>query len=267
MTTLQNKLVLITGASAGIGAATAKALAQRGARVALLARTEAALQTVATAIRQGGGQAHVYPVDVTQPEAVARVVAQVTAELGAPDIVINSAGVGRWLFTEETAPAEVQQMIGAPYLAAFYVTHFCLPAMLQRRSGTIVNINSPVARGGWPGATGYTAARYALQGFTQALWMDLHGTGVRCLSVVPGKTTSEYFTRNAGADVRVPRIANIVPTVTPEQVAQAVVWGLEHDAREVVLPFMLQLVFIFQHLFPWLMEWLMVQTGWRHGGK
>src|SRR5262245_1256103 len=113
MTNLQNKLVLITGASAGIGAATAKALAQRGARVVLLARTEAALQTVATAIQQGGGQAHSYPVDVTQPEALGRVVAQVTAELGAPDIVINNAGVGRWLFTEETSPAEVQQMIGA----------------------------------------------------------------------------------------------------------------------------------------------------------
>ncbi len=261
---IKESIALITGASSGIGAATAIALAQKGARVILTARTQSALETVADKIRAGGGLAQVVTGDLTEAATVERLHKQMADEVGHPEIVVNSAGAGRWLFTEETDPAEMVQMMGAPYFAAFYITRLCLPEMLRRGRGHIVNLNSPAVRGAWPGATGYTAARYAMYGFTNALRMDLHGTGVHVSSVLPGLTASEYFTRNTGSFERAPKISRIIPTVTPEQVAVAVVSAIEHNRREVVLPFMLQMVFAANHWLPWLVEWLVVQTGWKH---
>jgi short-subunit dehydrogenase len=155
----------------------------------------------------------------------------------------------------------MQQMLGAPFLAAFHVTRLCLPPMLQRRSGWIVNINSPVARGGWPGAAGYTAARYALQGFTNALRYDLHGTGVRVVSVVPGKVASGYFDHNPGVTERFPGLGRLLGTVTPEQVARAVVSAIRHNRREVVLPLMLRVFFALNAVAPRLLEWAIVRSS------
>ena len=155
-------------------------------------------------------------------------------------------------------------MMAAPYFAAFYVTRFCLPSMLERRRGHIVNVNSPVVRSAWPGAAGYTAARYALLGFTNALRFDLRGTGVNVTSIVPGKVAdSEYFQRNKGVEERIPAIGKIIPTVTSAQVAKATVQGVEQNKREVVLPFMLKVFFAANHFFPWPMEWLLAATGWQ----
>jgi short-subunit dehydrogenase len=175
--------------------------------------------------------------------------------------VVNSAGAGRWLYTEETRPEEMQQMLGAPFLAAFHVTRLCLPAMLQQRRGWIVNVNSPVARGGWPGAAGYTAVRYALQGFTNALRYDLHGTGVRVISVIPGKVSSGYFDHNPGVMDRFPGLGRLLGTVTPEQVARAVVHAIARNRREVVLPFMLRVFFALNAVAPRLLEWAIVRSS------
>jgi uncharacterized protein len=261
---IQNRIILVTGASSGIGAATAIALAKLGATLVLAARGEDALQSVAATIRAGGGSAHVYAGDLTNASVTEQLHARIVEQVGHPEIVVNCAGAGRWLFTEETSPQEMVQMMSAPYFAAFYITRLCLPEMLRRRQGQIVNVNSPAAWGGWPGAAGYTAARYAMQGFSNALRMDLAGTGVQAISIVPGKTTSEYFDRNPGAIERLPKIGALIPTVTPQQVALAIVDAIAHNRREVVLPFMLQLFFISNHFFPSLVEWMIVKTGWSH---
>lgn len=256
-----NRLALVTGASAGIGAATAELLAQRGARVLLVARSSEGLARVAARIHAAGGTALCCPLDLADAPAVEHTLTPLLASEGVPHLLVNSAGAGRWLYTEETRPEEALAMIGAPYLAAFHVTRLCLPEMLRRRSGHIVNVNSPVARGGWPGAAGYTAARYALYGFTNALRYDLHGTGVRVLSVIPGKVSSEYFDRNPGVTARLPRLGRLLGTVTPQQVARATVHGLEHNRREVVLPFMLRVFFALNALAPRLVEWAILRTG------
>jgi short-subunit dehydrogenase len=136
--------------------------------------------------------------------------------------------------------------------------------MLRRRAGHIVNINSPAAFGAWPRAAGYTAARYALYGYTAALRVDLHGTGVKVTSVVPGVVASEYFDRNPGVTERLPKIARLTRKVSPEEVASAVVHGLEHNRREVVLPGMLRVFLALNRLAPWLVERAVLRTGWRH---
>ena len=255
--------VLVTGASRGIGAATARVMAARGAFVRLVARDASALEQVADEINQAGGHALACPADLSDAAAVERLFEPIAASSDWPDILINSAGAGRWLYTEETSPAEAAQMMGAPYFAAFHVTRQCLPAMLRRRRGRIVMVNSPVARGAWPSAAGYTAARYALQGFTNALQLDLHGTGVGVTSIVPGVVSSDYFTRNAGVADRLPTLSRLLPTLTPEQVAQAILKGVTSERREVILPAMLRVMFAFNTLAPRLAEWLILRTGWQ----
>ena len=204
--------VLITGASFGVGAATARAVARAGGRVALLALTAAALEQIAAEIAAAGGTARAYPVDLADPAAVMQVAQRVAAEIGVPDIIVNNAGAGRWLFLEETSTEEAVAMMAVPYFAALYVSRAFLPAMLRRGRGLIVNVNSPASLVAWPGATGYTAARWALRGFTEALRADLRGTRLRVMAVIPGIITSTYFEHNPGVTERFPKIARaLVP--------------------------------------------------------
>jgi short-subunit dehydrogenase len=259
---VSGRTIVVTGASRGIGQATARALARAGGRTALLARSPE-IERVATEIVAQGGKARGYVVDLTDPAAVERTAQQVASDLGAPDIVINNAGAGRWLYVEETPPAEAAAMMASPYLAAFYVTRAFLPAMLARHQGYIVNVNSPAAWLPWPGATGYMAARWALRGFTAALRADLHDTGIQVLQIVPGKVSSTYFEHNPQSEERIPRIALWLPTLTPEQVAAALVRGIERDRREVMMPAMLRVVMLARALAPVVVDRLMFRTGAR----
>ena len=136
---IAGSVVVVTGASRGIGEATARALGRAGARLALLARSPG-VEQVAREIQSAGGEAFAYRVDLTDSAAVALGGQQIMAELGTPDIVINNAGEGRWLSIEETQPDEAVAMMASPYFAAFNVTRVFLPAMLERRCGAIVNV-------------------------------------------------------------------------------------------------------------------------------
>ncbi|MBL8058281.1 MAG: SDR family oxidoreductase [Anaerolineales bacterium] len=266
--TLNNQAAVITGASSGLGAAAARALAARGVRVALLARTRPALEAVAAEIQAAGGLARVYPADLADAAAAERAVHTALADLGAPAVVVNSAGAGRWLATEETEPAEAVQMMAVPYFAAFYVTRACLPAMLARGRGRIVTINSPAARLVWPGAAGYTAARWALYGFTEALRADLHGTGLGVTSILCGEVHTPYFTHNPGTLERAPWLARrLIPALEAGQVAEALVAAVERGQREVVLPGMLRVFLTLHAVAPRLTSWLAVWSGWQHSRR
>ena len=230
----------------------------------LLARGHETLRAVVSAIEAKGGKATAYSVDLSNWAAVAATAQRILSEIGVPDVVVNNAGAGRWQFVEETSAEDAVQMMALPYFAAFYVTKAFLPQMLARRSGTIVTVNSPVAHVVWPGATGYAAARWALRGFTEALRADLRGTGVHVMAVCAGKTASDYFTNNPGAEERIPKFARLLPTLTPEDVAVAMVRGLERQSREVIIPFGLRLTLLCQRFFPRLMAWLSAVTGVSH---
>ncbi len=263
---LNGKTMLITGASSGIGAATARAAAREGARVILLARTQAKLEQVAGEIRKDGGdggRVAVFPVDLTDAQAVAEVAAQVTAELGTPDVIFNNAGTGRWLFAEETSPQDAVAMMAAPYFAAFFVTRAFLPAMLERDSGTIIAMTSVAAWMAWPGATAYTAGRWAMRGFAEALRADLANTHIRTMLVTFAKVQSSYFENNPGSEERVPGVQSMLPVLTPGQAAAAIVQGIKRDQREVAAPLMLRATLIMNALFPSVTRRLMASTGYR----
>jgi len=160
-------LALVTGASSGIGAATARELAREGARVLLLARTRAALDRVAREITDAGGSAKVHTVDLADAPAVQQAASAIKAESGTPDILVNSAGAGRPLFTEETSPAEAAQMTAVPYLGAFNLTSAFLPDMIRRRRGHIVNVSSVAGRTAWAGNGVYAASNLTTAGSTK----------------------------------------------------------------------------------------------------
>lgn len=263
---VQGKLVVVTGASQGIGASTSLALASQGARVVLVARTQAKLQALADQITAAGGEAHVRPCDLSDPTAVMTLGEQIMDSLGVPDVIVNNAGAGRWLSVDETPIEEAVQMMQAPYFAAFFVTRAFLPAMIERGSGLVLNVQSPMSRVVAGGCTGYAACRWALRGFTEGLRADLRGTGVKATEAMFGEVTSDYWDNNPGAKERLPGIANVlIPTMTPDQVGAAIVQAIRSERRLFMRPFMLTVTVWLLWMFPGLVRWLTVRSGWQRG--
>jgi short-subunit dehydrogenase len=258
---LDGSTVLITGASTGIGAACAREMAGRGATVALVARSAGPLGDLALEIVNGGGKAHAYPTDVSSAAAVAELADRVAAELGVPDVIINNAGAGRFLFIDETPPDEIERMMAVPFFAAFWVTRAFVQDMIVRGSGRIVNLTTPVAFSTWPGSAGYACARWAMRGLTAALRADLAGTGVGVTEVVPAKVSSEYFANNPGAEDRIPSITKLIGTITPEECARGMADGIERDRRQVLLPLRWRLLEPWTRITPRVSEWLVRRGG------
>lgn len=257
------RLVLVTGASSGIGAATARLLASRGARVLLLARTQSALDRIAGEVRAAGGDARAIQVDVTDPNAVEQVGRSILQEIGVPDVIVNNAGAGRWLWLEETSSEDLVEFTAAPYFGAFYVTKAFLPDMLRRRSGHVVNITSPAGFIAFPGSTAYTVARWAMRGFNEALKADLRGTGIFVSLVVPAEVQSQYTQNNPGTAERMPPISKLFGRLAPEDVAEAIASVIENQKRYVIIPFLLRMSLGLHRLFPRLVEWLTLTSAIR----
>jgi len=144
------------------------------------------------------------------------------------------------------------------------VTRAFADAMLDRGSGTILQVNSAVSAICWPGAIGYTAARYALRGFTAALRQDFRGTGLHVSSVTMAEVSSNYFENNPGARERLPKISRIIGRVTPEHAAQTIVDALRRDARDVHSPWRWRAMRPLVAAAPRPFEWLMWRTGAAH---
>ena len=259
------RVVVVTGASSGIGAAAARTFAAGGARVALVARDEDSLAGVAAEIAAAGGSARCWAVDCADREAVGTAAHAIESELGVPDVIVNSAGAGQALFFEETPPEELERALAAPFLAAMNITRAFMPGMLARRSGVVVNVGSPAAYVPWPGAAGYAIGRWAMRGLSEVLHAELRGTGVRCTNVVPARVESAYFDNNPGFFERVPRFALLAGRLTPERVAEAIVEAASRERRDVFIPFRLRAFVLFARLFPGVSSWGMALTGARRG--
>jgi short-subunit dehydrogenase len=245
------RLVLITGASSGIGEATARRYGASGAHVLLLARNEERLDKVVHAIRKDGGTATAFPVDLADAEAIEEVSTRIAREAGTPDILINNAGAGRWLSVIETSAEEALAMIEVPYLAAFNLTRTFLPKMLARRSGAIACITSPASFIAWPNACAYTAARHALAGFTEALRTEVKGSGLSVTLVVLGLVETSYWEHNPRSREHAPKTNPLIaPVLTAEQAAEAIFTGVSQGKRTVVKPSIFRALFLLNALAP-----------------
>ncbi len=245
------KLVVITGASSGIGEATARRYGAGGAHVVLLARNADRLAGVADSIRGSGGTATPYPVDLADAAATEATAAQIARELGTPDILINNAGAGRWLSFVDTNAEEARGMIEVPYLSGFNLTRAFLPAMLARRSGAIAFITSPASYLAWPKASAYIAARRAVAGLAETLQSELKGSGLVVTLVVLGTVETPYWQHNPGSRENMPKFdLRLVPVLTPDQAAGAIVEGIAAKRQFVVKPTLLRAVLVLNALFP-----------------
>jgi short-subunit dehydrogenase len=263
MKKMKDKIVLITGASSGIGAETAKAFASLGATVLLLARNETRLNQLADTIRTQAGQAIVFPVDVGNYDAVVAMANKVKQDIGVPDVIINNAGSGLWRFVEETTAEQAIESIKVPYLAAFFVTKVFMPELLKRNSGHIVNMTSFAAKIPFSGATAYISSRKAMIGLHEALTMDLHGTGIKTSLTYFAKVESSFWEHNPGSEERLPLSQKLIPVISEQQAAQAIVRGVLKGKREISSPFMLKIILFLTWLTPYATRFIMYKTGYK----
>lgn len=244
---LRGKVVLTTGASSGIGAAIAREAAARGAISVLVGRNMERLAEVEHSIRCDGGRSLAYTCDLTDADDVERLQSRVAEEAGVPDILINNAGSGRWAYLEDCTYREIDEMIAAPLHAALYVTRAFLPAMLRRGTGTIANVTFIGAYLPWPGATGCTAARWAMRGFHEAIRADLRGTNLTATLVVASAVQTEYWNTH---HMRMPVTPFWIPVLRPDEVARASLDALQNRKSLLVIPKGMRLLRVLHHVVP-----------------
>jgi NAD(P)-dependent dehydrogenase (short-subunit alcohol dehydrogenase family) len=232
--------VIITGASTGIGRALAVALAARGARVALAARDAAALEETAALCRAASAEAQaiVVPTDVADPESCRRLVESTVAAFGGIDVLVNNAGISMWARFEDVTDLSIfERMIRVNYLGALYCTHYALPHLRARR-GLLVAVSSLTGKTGVPTRSGYAASKHAMQGFFDSLRVELRGSGVDVLVVSPGFVATDIRARAFGPDGKPlaasPREESQGTMPLEECVAQ-IVRAMERRDRELVM--------------------------------
>lgn len=183
MTALAGVTALVTGASRGIGLATARALAADGAELALIARGRAAL---ASAVAACGPNARAIPCDLTREDEVEHALAELQATLGVPEILVNNAGHFAIGAVGVMPPADVDRLLSLNLLAPYRLLHALVPAMRARGSGHVITIGSVADRAVFPENAGYAAAKYGARAMHEVLRQELRGTGVRVSLISPG---------------------------------------------------------------------------------
>ncbi len=231
---MHNQVVLITGASRGIGEAAARAFARRGARLILSARSREALERVAESVRPA--EARVEPADLARPEEAGELAERALACWGGIDILLNNAGVGVYLPCWKLPPAQLRQMMEVNFFAPLELMRRVIPEMRRKGGGTIVNVSSIAGQVALPWLTAYSASKAALHFLSDGVRMELRGSGVRVVSVCPGYVTTG-FREHVLAGEMPPAVANRrYFTITAEQCAEAIVRGVERNRRTVVTP-------------------------------
>src|SRR5215212_1539973 len=229
------KVVVITGATSGIGRAVVRALAGRGAKLGLIARNEEALEVTAAEVRRAGGDALVLPLDVTDSEAVERAAAAVEERWDHIDVWINNAMATVFAPVAQTTAEEYRRVTEVTYLGYVHGTLAALRRMQPRDKGTIVQIGSALAYRSIPLQSAYCAAKAAVRGFTDSLRTELlhDGSAVRlCMLQLPAVNTPQAVRQRN----KLPRQAQPMPPLfSPESIAESVIWAIEHGPREMLI--------------------------------
>jgi len=251
---LDGKVVLITGASEGIGAACAAEFAGRGAKLSLTARSEEGL-------RKAGPGALITPGDLTSEETRRAVVERTIERYGAIDVLVNNAGIGSYLPSWSAPLEEARRLMELNYFALLGMTQLVAPHMRARRMGVIVNVSSIGGKVPLPWSPLYTATKYAVSALTECLRVELRRDGVGAMLVCPGyvKTGFQNNTMHGQAPPGVMRARRFA--ISAADCAVAIRRGLERDARTVVTPRAGWVLVALTRLFPSLVEARMAELN------
>ncbi len=246
----EQQIVVITGATAGVGRATAHAFAEEGAYVVLLARDEARLRETEMEVMRRGGAALAIPVDVANADQVERAAENVERTLGAIDVWVNNAMATIFSPIQEITPDEFKRATEVTYLGAVYGTMSALKRMRARDAGVIIQVGSALAYRSIPLQSAYCGAKHALRGFTDSIRSELlHDRSRVRISMVqlPGVNTPQFeWARTSIARHPQP----VGPVYQPEVAASAIVWAAKHRRREIYVGWPAAVTIVLNKLLP-----------------
>ncbi|BBD57771.1 short-chain dehydrogenase/reductase SDR [Nostoc sp. HK-01] len=244
---IQGNVALITGASRGIGKAIALALAQQGMKkLILIARDRQKLTEVAEEIEVLGTEAVIMTLDLTRATEVNIAVAQLWRNHGPIHLLVNCAGVAYQTSFLRSKLLQVQEELSVNLLGMYTLTSLIARRMASQRQGTIVNVSSLMGKVAAPTMATYSATKFAILGFTQALRQELAEYNIQVKALLPSLTDTDM--------VRDLQLFRWVIPMTPQQVAQALIVGLQNDAPEILVGWQSHLAVWCQRLAPWLLE-------------
>jgi short-subunit dehydrogenase len=262
MVSLAGKVILITGASSGIGAASAVAFGRAGAHTVVAARRLDRLQNLAGQIESLGTGAQALPVaaDLSRLSDIVQMVETARDRFGRIDVLLNNAGFGRLGWLESLDPqADIENQLAVNLLATIQTTRQVLPLMLEQRSGHIINMSSVAGLIGPPTYTVYAASKFALRGFSEALRREVAPFGIHVSVIYPGGVATEF-----GAKAGIQRRTRITTPdwlrLSPDDVGRAVVGLARRPRRSLVIPSVARVAVYANLLAPWLVDWIVVKA-------
>jgi short-subunit dehydrogenase len=252
---IDGKVVLITGASQGLGAACAAEFASAGAKLSLAARTEEGMRSA------GGSAALITAADLTREEDRRRVIDRTLERYGAIDILINNAGVGLYRPSWSVPMDEVRRLMELNFFAVIGMTQLAVPHMRAQRSGLVVNIGSIGGKMTLPWLTVYSASKYALGSLTDGLRMELRGDGVSAMLVCPGYVLTGFQQNVIAGKAPDKVLEGRRFAITPADCARDIRRGVERDAHTIVTPRVGWLLVMAMRLFPSIVESRMAEMN------
>lgn len=258
------EVVVITGASAGIGRALAMEFAARGARIGLVARGKKSLQSTKQQVIDAGGEALIIPTDVSDPQAVENAAATVENTFGPIDIWVNNAMTTVFAEFMNITPEEFRRVTEVTYLGFVYGTNSALKRMIPRNRGTIIQVGSALSYRAIPLQSAYCGAKHAIKGFTDSIRSELlhKKCKVRITMVqLPAVNTPQFdWCKNM-----MPRKSQPVPPIfQPELIARHIYWAAHHHRREIFLGLNVWVVIWGNKFFPGLGDWYLAKTGYKN---
>ncbi len=257
MSPLENKVILITGASSGFGEDAALLFAREGCKLVLAARRINRLQNLAERIQDSGGEALAIPVDITNRADIENMVRSALDLYGQIDILFNNAGIGRVDWFENHMPErDIDMLVRVNLIGLMQVTRAVLPHMLARRQGHIINMISVAGLISPPLIASYSASKFGARAFTDALRREVAPLGIKVSGIYPGPAVTEFGQHigrnNAYGSIR----SKFRARMSSEYVTRRVVEVAKHPRRSLVIPWWFRIVTTFDMLFPVVVDWL-----------